>query len=976
MKKIISALAALSVICGSFCAAMPAVAADNNIVLGADIEETAEPEHNIVNGYDLDGSHTSAETDGMTYTVYNDFALLTKVSDTDMEEFTVPDTYKDKPVVGLTDAPFQNCKNLKKINLSKNIAVFDWIFIAEEGIEEITVPEDNEFFTSVDGVIYTKDMKELVACPNAGGKTELIIPDETVSIDRGALACCRDLKKVTMGANVEKIYPSAFWGCSGLTDVNFSQKLKAIAYYAFAGCSSLESVDLPDSLEEMYEEVFKDTACVKIENGIKYVDNWAVGTEKDVVDGTIKEGTIGTVCGMFSNRNKLKTISIPASMKHLADGIFVGLGRYTQIERVDVYNDTIPERSFIGTAIREYDIHDPNCKIADSKNALMPYYVELDKDYTPDEEDEEKPTEYILSHKTVTVSSSGSASSSIQKAINTELVELDEKISYETSAEDIAKADDYVQKYAELNEKIQKQLEERKEKQEQKDTSGFTVAQPVEGRVYSAPIKIGAKAKYDVVIRGFEGSTAEEYALKYRRVFDTFEPASTVAGPEIIRDKENGIVYWKYSENDAYACVNGSSAKEVTIAETIEGAPVKTVSVFMGKSDIVHIPKTAESYRQQVDAAEDDIAYYDVDKDNPYLTSVDGIIYSKDMTKLIKVPSRYAGKKIVVPDGVKTIDNFAFYSLDNVESIELPDSVETIGRCAFVGCYKLSSIKLSEKLDVIGDHAFMSCGKLADIKIPESVDHIGENAFDSVPAVNYDGGLGYLDGWCVGTDPNEVSLTRVVPKEGTVGIANISAGGAISIPKSVTKMGWGLVSPRNNIKSAYVYSHVLDYDAFKNADHMKDIYIYDPECEICAGDQTIPAKHIEVNESKIKGLNTAGRANSITRTPAQELKADSGEVLADTVIHGYKDSTAEAYAKMYGIKFEELDSTAVFKGGDLNGDGALNVADLVMVSRYIHGLVTLDEKQTKSADLNGDGNVDIFDMVEFRKKILESMRDN
>ena len=387
--------------------------------------------------------------------------------------------------------------------MSKNTAVLDWLYIAEEGLEEITVPEDNKYFTAVDGVIYTKDMKELVACPNGNGKTELTISDETVSIDRGALACCRDLKKVTMGKNVEKIYPSAFCGCSGLTEVNFSQKLKAVGYMAFAGCSSLESVDLPDSLEEMYEDVFRDTACVETEDGIKYVDNWAVGTEKDIEKGNIKDGTVGTVCGMFNDRNKLRTISFPASMKHIADGIFVGLGHYTQIDRVDFYNDTIPERSIIGTAVREYYIHDPNCKIADSKNALMPYYIERDESYVPND-DEEKPTEYTLSHKTTTVSSSGSGSSSVQKAINTELIDLDT----------IRLASD-------------------------------------ENDVKKAPIKIGAATKYDTIIYGIEGSTAEDYAVKYRRIFKPLELRSSIGNSTTIHDDDAGVTYNRYT--DTYA---------------------------------------------------------------------------------------------------------------------------------------------------------------------------------------------------------------------------------------------------------------------------------------------------------------------------------------------------------------------------------------------------------------------------------------
>ena len=944
MKKIISTLAALSIICGSVCTAAPAFA--ETILKPLDSAVTSE--------YDLDARYTEVEEEDFKYLVYDDFALISMVNNEDIEEFTIPETYKDKPVVGLTDGPFRNCKKLKKINLSKNTAVFEWIYIAEEGIEEITVPEDNKYFTAVDGIIYTKDMTALVACPNAGGKTELTIPDETVSIDRGALACCRDLKKVTMGANVEKIYPSAFWGCSGLTEVNFSQKLKAIGFFAFAGCSSLESVDLPDSLEEMYEGVFKDTACVENYNGIHYVDNWAVGSDKNILQGDIRKGTVGTACGIFSERYSMKWINVPSSVKHITESLIIGLGQNYDIDFVSFYNDAIPDRCLAINGIKGIEIYDPKCKITDSKTALPAYWVERDDSFVPSDK-EEQPTEYKLGKTTVSSSSSGSKT--VQKAINTELIELDE---------DISNDDDYVQKKAALDEKIQK------------DNSSFAIAQPVEGTVHSAPIKIGARTKIDTVIHGAPGSTAEDYAVKYRRMFKPLEVRDDLK-PTIINDDDAGVTYKKYMDTYATAKVyinNGDTIKEITIAPEADGAPVKDIFVSLANADKINIPATAERYVQQVDSAEDKVAYYNVDKDNPYLTSVDGIIYSKDMTKLIKVPSRYAGKKITVPDGVKIIDSFAFYSLDNVESIELPDSVEIIEKCSFGGCYKLSSIKLSKNLDVIGDLAFMYCTKLTDVTLPDSVNHIGANAFLDVPAVKSENGLDYLGSWCVGVTEVEPEKSKPANiKEGTIGVAKLNAAGYIAVPKSITKMSWEMVGCNNNVKRADVYSHVIEADAFKNAKYMKDIYIYDPDCEICAGYWTIPPQHIEIVENKIKGLQEVS-SNSYYRTVMQEPVAGNGEILADTVIHGYAGSTAEAYAKMYGVKFEEINTSTAYKNGDLNGDGALNVADLVMMSRFIKGMTSLDEAQTKSADLNGDGNVDIFDMVEFRKKILESMRDN
>ncbi len=68
MKKIISTLAALSIICGSLGTAAPAFA---ETVLTATASTQTED-------FDLDGAHSLSEADGITCYGYNSFAVITK----------------------------------------------------------------------------------------------------------------------------------------------------------------------------------------------------------------------------------------------------------------------------------------------------------------------------------------------------------------------------------------------------------------------------------------------------------------------------------------------------------------------------------------------------------------------------------------------------------------------------------------------------------------------------------------------------------------------------------------------------------------------------------------------------------------------------------------------------------------------------------------------------------------------------------
>ncbi|WP_295084996.1 leucine-rich repeat protein [Ruminococcus sp.] len=975
MKKLISALAAFAVICSSFASvSLPSVS-----VFSVDAAEVG-----ATDVYDYEGSDKKTDTferNGMLFDIYENasgkYAVLTSVKDDSINELNIPAFISLKeqtseetetieigseedengnqyivttntkyiPVVAIGDSAFKNCTNLEKLNLSKNIAVFNWSAIAVIYICEINAPDDSEYFASDEGILYTKDMSTLVACPPGIMKTEVKVSDKTEKIGDFAFVCCKDILEVELPDSVIEIGTYAFFGCSVITDMKLSENLKLIDAYAFAGCKSLKELTIPESVESIKNEAFKDAGCVDIEGDIHYVDKWAVGSESVIEVGDIKDGTVGTCEGLFVTRNYLKIISVPASVKHL--GSYLAFGIQMPLERVVFYCSEIPERSIGCVGVKEVIISDPKCKIADAANSLPTYWREVEP-FTGTIND--YPIDYTLDR--LEVHAVNTSASSVQKAINTALIEIDND------------DDDVITRVI---------------------RNSGTVNNDENTQIrYASPIKKNSPVKYDTIIRGADDSTAEAYARKYRRCFENFVVNANV-GPEILDDIEAGITFWIYDEYTASARLYGNhdQFRDVVIPDKINGVPVKTFVVGTNlNAGKVTIPASVEYISDNLDFQFDNTEYYVVSEDNPCFKSIDGVIYNKDMTELIKVPSKYKAEELIIPDTVKTIRRGACHSLKNVLSIQLPEGLETIGANAFCGAGKLCKINLPETLDTICDNAFCGCVSLEEIIIPDSVNHIGLNAFDECPAVEYENGHGYLSGWLVDVNDDVTDekgrVYNVAPKYGTKGIARVSARNSITIPKSVTKMSWEMI-PDNlycTLERADVFSHKIDYDAFKNASFMKDIYIYDPECEICAGDQTIPAQHLEFDEDSdfIRSIFDAPRGcNALTRTPYRELHIYGDTHAADTVIHGYKGSTAELYAEYYGVKFSALEDETTYKNGDLNGDGIFDVADYVFVNKFIAGKYQFTEQQFWSADLNNDGKVDVFDLVEYRKALISKI---
>ena len=133
----------------------------------------------------------------------------------------------------------QNDEYLQKITIGANVKNIDeCAFVYCKNLKEFVVNEANKNYVSVDGVLYTKDMKTLVGFPVAhetNGK-----PTKTFEIPEG----------------VERLARNSFYKCEYLENVTLPKSLKEIGNMSFFKCSGLRLVTLPENVETLGSDSF------------------------------------------------------------------------------------------------------------------------------------------------------------------------------------------------------------------------------------------------------------------------------------------------------------------------------------------------------------------------------------------------------------------------------------------------------------------------------------------------------------------------------------------------------------------------------------------------------------------------------------------------------------------------------------------------------------------------------------------------
>lgn len=127
------------------------------------------------------------------------------------------------------------------------------------------VDYDNENFASIDGIVYSKDLKTLIWCPQNYNENKVIIPYGTEIIGNYAFFSCRNISEIEMPDSVLEIGDNAFSYCT-MKKIRISDNLKSVGNEAFLCCENLLEIILPDT--------------ASYSNG-NYHTSWAYGVFKD-----------------------------------------------------------------------------------------------------------------------------------------------------------------------------------------------------------------------------------------------------------------------------------------------------------------------------------------------------------------------------------------------------------------------------------------------------------------------------------------------------------------------------------------------------------------------------------------------------------------------------------------------------------------------------------------------------------------------
>ncbi len=366
-----------------------------------------------------------------TYTITNNQATIIAVDSSISEDITIPDTLGGCPVTEIGEFAFNYCTDLTGVTIPDGVTsigpgAFLWcvnlksvaipasvIFISGDvfdgcvSLTYISVSDENEYFSSFDGILFDKDKNKLIRYPIGKDSLSYTIPASVSSVGDYAFSECTSLTNITfhnsvsfigryafnncsallsiaIPSDVSIICSGAFSGCTSITRLTIPYGVICIEEYAFSACTSLENVTIPDSVQTIMSGAFANCSSltdVTLSENIDYISDHTFAGCSNLTSITIPDNVEGISFSAFYDCSSLTEITIPASVSYIGREAFYNC---TSLESISFPNKCTASDGYIErdafnfcTALTNITIPDGITQIGDNAFANCSSLTEI-----------------------------------------------------------------------------------------------------------------------------------------------------------------------------------------------------------------------------------------------------------------------------------------------------------------------------------------------------------------------------------------------------------------------------------------------------------------------------------------------------------------------------------------------------------------------------------------------------------------------
>ena len=650
-------------------------------------------------------------------------------------------------VTSIGDDAFEGCSGLKTVYYTGNIT--KWCAIHFGNYDSNPTYYTSELYIN-------------------GTKIEgnLEIPDGITSIGTYAFENCTGLTNIKIPDSVTSIGQSAFYGCTGLTSVTIGNSVTSIGSQAFYGCTGLTSITIGNSVTSIGDYAFygcTGLTSITIPNSVTSIGRYA-----------------------FEGCSGLTSITIPNSVTSIGHYAFEGCsglktvyytGNITKWCAIDFENYDSNPTSYASELYINGTKIEGNLEIPDGITSIGDHAfqncIELTSVTIPDSVTSIGNCAFYGCTSLTSVTIPDSVTSIGDNAFSgcTGL----KAAYYPGTPEQWSKKSIYHDRNLELIYAIIYECNS-------------------ENSYYNKGI-CGAKASWvlcgtgELIISG-TGTMAD--GVPWKKYENKIIRITINEGISNIQEK---------------AFSDCTSLKSISIPNSVK---VIGNRAFDGcsKLAIITIPSSVTNINTCVFENCTSLTNINVEANNLNYSSIDGVLFNKDVTKLIEYPAGKEEKLYSIPDSVTSIGDYAFQNCTGLTSITIPGSVTSIGSDAFRGCTGLTSITIPGSVTSIGIGAFYGCTGLTSITIPDSVTRISSNMFEDCTSLTSI------------TIPDSVTSIDWYAFNGCTGLTSIT------IPGSVTSISSNTFEDCTGLTSIAISGTVTSIrsEAFYNCSKLTDVY--------------------------------------------------------------------------------------------------------------------------------------------------------